>query len=124
MKFSLDWIIKINEAIKSNSQRHMYINEQLDESQQLLKRFFENKNSFIQSLVASSSSTSSSTSTSVNKSSERHEDMLSSGVHSSKMRNFNKPGGKKKLIKSGEPGSTVLNSNIGRSTNNSASTTK
>nr|QDF21424.1 histone deacetylase complex subunit SAP130-like protein [Brachionus koreanus] len=49
-----DICFKISESIKANSQRHKYVNEQLDESQIMIHKLFEHKEKYKNYLIISS----------------------------------------------------------------------
>jgi hypothetical protein len=53
-----DITFKINESIKANTQRHNFINEQLDETRLLIHKLIDNKEKFKNQLIIDSSSSS------------------------------------------------------------------
>ncbi|CAF0763680.1 unnamed protein product, partial [Brachionus calyciflorus] len=61
-----DICLKITESIKANSQRHKYINEQLDETQVLIHKLFEHKEKYKNFLIISSTGGNTTTQTNSN----------------------------------------------------------
>jgi hypothetical protein len=55
-----DITFKLNESIKANTQRHHFINEQLDETQILIHKFFDHKEKFKNQMLISASTSKSS----------------------------------------------------------------
>ena len=51
-----DLYVKISESIKANSQRHRFVNEQLDEVHILIRKLFEHKEKFKNVLLVSAAS--------------------------------------------------------------------